>query len=260
MNTRKFIPEVKFDSAPIDLEAELLYAFSDPNGRFSNRMHKVYPELQEIRNTPKDKSAVMADCKAFAEKIIERDGTEISKVRELIQDDWKLVGADFLEAVSEHFETDWTWDKKVITGYISINPICPRFLDKYSFFINYRNTVRRSRETIAHEILHFLWFKKWKEVFPESESTEYESPHLVWRLSEVMAPIILQCNPKIEKLIQPTNWGYDSFKDLKIGDVGMSEYFAQLYMENVKQGKKFDEILQILWTEAQNHQEILSRF
>ena len=62
-------------------------------------------------------------------------------------------------------------------------------------------------EVSAHEILHFLWFKKWKEVFPETGLKEYESPHLVWRLSEIMDPIILQCQPKIKELIKPAKSG-----------------------------------------------------
>lgn len=256
----RYVPEVRFELAPIDLEADLLYSFSKPGDRFTSVMNKVYPELEDIVSKPRDKNDVISDIKQLAETVIGKDKKAIGKAIDVIRDDWKSVSDKFLETLSEHMQTDWPEDLKTITGYISINPICPRFLAKYSFFVNYRKSIEQSRETIAHEILHFLWFKKWKEVFPEGKSTEYESPNLVWRLSEIIDPIILQCNPQIRELIKPKKWGYESFRDLKIGDIGMTQYFAEVYMRSVKEGKSFEDILRVLWEEAQKHRAILEKF
>lgn len=249
-----------FELTPIDLEADLLYSFSRPGDRFTNVMYKVYPELETIISRSENKSDVIADVKKFAENVIVKNKETIAKATDLIREDWKIVSDKFLETLSEHMQTGWPEDLKTITGYISINPICPRFLARYSFFVNYRKSIEQSRETIAHEILHFLWFKKWKESFPDSKSTEYESPDLVWRLSEVIDPIILQCDPNIKELIKPTKWGYDSFRSLKIGDIGMTQHFAQVYMRSVKEGKSFEDIQRILWEEAQKHSDVLEKF
>lgn len=117
-----------------------------------------------------------------------------------------------------------------------------------------------ARVIIAHEILHFLWFKKWKEVFPESTNTDYESPHLVWRLSEVMDPIILHCHPILNTMIKPIDWGYPSFEGLKIGDKSMSEHFADIYRRCIIDNISFDLILKKVWQEAQKYREVLEKF
>ena len=75
-----------------------------------------------------------------------------------------------------------------------------------------------------------------------------------------MDPIILQSHPEIKKMIQPETWGYDSFKAIKIGDIGMTEYFVQVYMKCVQDGRSFEETLKTLWKEAQEHKEVLEKF
>ena len=116
------------------------------------------------------------------------------------------------------------------------------------------------KEVVAHEILHFLWFKKWKEVFPQIDRKEYEGPHLVWRLSEVMDPVILQCHPKLAELIRPVKWGYSSFKNITIDGIEMVHYFAQVYKNCVSAGYPFEQTIRVLWDEAQKHREALECF
>ena len=260
MDNQKFIPEVKFELAPIELEAEYLYFFSRTERRFDAVMNRVYPELEDIIKKSQNKDEAILKCRGFAEKVIEKNKAIIFKAKDRIQNDWSMIGKEFLETLAIHFETEWSRDKSRITGYISIVPVFPRFLGKYSFFIGYKVNTAIAREIIAHEIVHFLWFKKWKEVFPEIPEDQYESPHLTWRLSEIMDPIILQCHPVIKSLIQPTMWGYDSFKDLKIRGVGMTEYFVKVYTKCARNGKNFEEILRTVWKEAQENKEVLEKF
>jgi hypothetical protein len=192
--------------------------------------------------------------------VVAKDKVIILKAKDAIQDDWGVIGDEFLEILSKHFETEWPRDKRMITGYISIMPIFPRFLDKFSFCVSYKRNTAQARETIAHEIIHFLWFKKWEEVFPEIARNQYESPHLTWRLSEIMDPIILHCHPRIKELIQPVKWGYDSFKDIKRGDISMTKYFVQVYTNCVKTGENFEKILKTVWKEAEKHKDTLEKF
>ena len=62
----------------------------------------------------------------------------------------------------------------------------------------------------------------------------------VGSLSERMDQIILQCHPGIKELIRPRKWGYSSFKDIKIGDVGMTEYFKDIYLKSLASGDNFE--------------------
>jgi hypothetical protein len=252
----KFLPKMQFELAPLDLEAELLCSFSGTDGPFPGIVESTYPALvRELSG-----ANTLETCGKFAEAVIAQEKTAIENAKINFEKDWTLVSDEFLRALSEHMETSWPEDKPTIIGYVSISPICPRFLDNYSFAVYFRKPIAEARVTIAHELVHFLWFKKWKEVFPEIPETEYETPHLVWRLSEVMDPIILHCHPKLDEMIHPVDWGYRSFEELTIGDESMSEHFANIYRDCMNKQLSFEQLLKIVWAEAQKHENILKQF
>jgi hypothetical protein len=252
------LPRSRFELIDIDKETELFFSFME-RGRFSSVFDKAYPELRAIQTECKDKDECMKRFKEFLENLHEAKKEEMAVAVGEIETEWGKISAEFLEALSEHFETKWPGDKPEIVGLVTNMPVFPRFLDKYEFCVGYKD-IARSIETSAHEIVHFLWFKKWKEVFPEIERKDYESPRLAWRLSEIIDPIILQCHPKIKELIKPKQWGYTSFKDIKIGDVSMTEYFKKIYLESVASGDNFETTLRKLWKEAQEHEVEISEF
>ncbi|MBU6426634.1 hypothetical protein KGQ27_00095 [Patescibacteria group bacterium] len=252
------LPKTKFEQIDIGKETELFYDFMK-SSRWSAVFDRVYPELREIQKESKDKDECLKRYGKFVEGIHARDKGAMLSAQEYVQTEWEKIGQAFLEVLSEHFETDWPEDRHEIIGYVSALPAYPRFLKDYSFCVGYKN-VANMIETAAHEILHFLWFKKWAEIFPETDKKEFESPHLVWRLSEIMDPIILQCHPEISKLIKPVKWGYQSFVDLKIGEKSMSQHFTDIYKDCLGRQLHFDEILKIVWGEAQRHREVLEKF
>lgn len=252
------LPETRFEQIDIDKETDLVYYFMKSN-RWSFAFDRVYPELRKIQKESKDKEECLKRYKEFIEGIHVRDRELMIQAQEQIRSEWEKIGSTFLYTLSEHFETSWPDDKQEIVGYISVLPAYPRFLEDYSFCVGYKD-ISDMIETSAHEILHFLWFKKWKEVFPEIERKEYESPNLVWRLSEIMDPIILQCHPKIKELVKPRNWGYRSFASINIGDISMTEHFKRIYLSSVTAGDNFADTLKKLWDEAKKYEKEISNF
>jgi len=109
-----------------------------------------------------------------------------------------------------------------------------------------------------HEILHFLYFKKWKEVFPKAERRTFDSPHLVWRLSEILDPIILNNYPKIQKLTKLKHQTYKEFQKAKIGNEKLVPHFEVLYRKHLQSKKPFEVFLKIAWKEAKKHHKKIS--
>lgn len=253
----QFIPTIKFEIASTDKEADLFCSFSRGE-RFTNIFNKVYPELfPSLAGKNKEESVQI--CKDFAEKQQKLHKDEMISFQQELQTAWEPLREKFLAELSNHFETEWPKDKPVIIGLISILPIFPRNINNHSFYIGHKN-IQRMIEVAAHEIVHFLWYKKWSEVFPEISKDVYEAPHLTWRLSEIIDPIILQCNPKIHELIQPKHWGYTSFEKINIGDVKMIDYFKKMYLDSVNAGDNFATTMKKLWSEAQLHEKEISTF
>lgn len=256
----KFVPQVRYEKGSLDMEAELFYSFAGKGrGRWVDVINLAYPELIPMLATL-DEDEAKNRCLEFAQTLHVEHKDEIEIARIKLQSAWDVVGPKYLTILSEHLETEWSTEHPIITGYISVQPICPRFLNKFSFCVGYNKSISSSVETSAHEILHFLWFKKWKEVFPEMNSGTYESPNLVWRLSEIMDPIILQCQLEIKELIKPKNWGYRSFELIKIGDTSMTAYFKQIYEDAVRSEVPFTEVMRQLWAAIQSHEAEVSVF
>ncbi len=88
-------------------------------------------------------------------KLIEENKTRYQK-------EWQKVEKDFFIVLSRILQIDWPQDK-TIRAMIPINPICPRFLNDWSFsiFYNYKTT-SHAMEVIMHECCYFLYFEKWK--------------------------------------------------------------------------------------------------
>ena len=252
------LPKTRFELIDLDREAELFYFFMG-RGRFSSVFDRSYPELRAIQKECQNKNECIKRFREFLENLRTSEQEQILEAKNKIESEWGKVGLEFLKTLSEHFETNWPEDKEII-GFVTAMPTYPGFLDDYQFCVGYHGDTARAIETSAHEVLHFLWFKKWEEVFPEIPRNEYETPHLVWRLSEIMDPIILQCNPIIKELINPKRWGYDSFKKIKIGEVSMTEFFKKIYLDSVALGDDFATTLKKLWEEAKRHEREIDKF
>lgn len=114
----------------------------------------------------------------------------------------------------------------------SLNPICPRFLDSWSFSIFYDyKRISYAIEVIMHESCHFLYFEKWKKLYPKMNSKNFEHPHIEWHLSEIIAPIILN-DPRIQRLLGKKADFYEEYQNIKIGKQNVPAFFEKLYQEN----------------------------
>ncbi len=152
--------------------------------------------------------------------------------------------------------TDWPKNRKTIKAFISINPICPRFLDNWTFSIFYNRKENDAMEVIMHECCHFLYFKKWKEVFPRADKKTFEHPHIEWHLSEILAPVILN-DFRIQKLLKKKASFYDEYRDLAINGKKFPEYFDLLYKKYSNENYTFSDFLEVAYSEIKKHSDLL---
>ncbi len=91
---------------------------------------------------------------------------------------WKKIEKQYLTILPEILDTPWPKDKKIIKAMISINPICPRLINDWSFSLFYKQGNKKMKETIIREICHFLYFKKWEEIFLNAKRKTFEYPYI----------------------------------------------------------------------------------
>lgn len=235
------MPKVKFTDIPLSKEVDWMHGFLFQNKwGWSKYIIKKHPKIKKVFSFKTEAEQVkflrnyIIQFKRDSQKLIGKDKTEYQKA-------WNKIEKEFLITLSKIIQINWPQNRKTIKAMISINPICPRFLKDWSFsiFYNYKK-ISYAMEVIMHESCHFLYFEKWKKLYPKMDSKKFESPYLEWHLSEILAPIILN-DPRIQKLLKRKADFYTEHKKLKIGDKTVPKYFNDLYKSN--KNKNFNEFL-----------------
>lgn len=253
------LPRVRFKLPSVKRETEVLAMFCKPHESvwdWSDVVYKSHPELKTALQGKKTARTIYAAVYAYASRCITQDKESLEEIVATYQEEWDEIQGTYLKILSDLMETDYPKDRKIITAYVSIVPIYPRFLYEWAFNVGSRN--HASMVPIAmHEILHFLYFKKWLEVFPNTRRRELDAPYLVWKLSEILDPIILNNTREIQALRRHKHEQYEEFEGLKIGKKSLVRHFEELYRNHLKTKTSFEDFLKIAWSEAQKHRRIL---
>lgn len=106
-------------------------------------------------------------------------------------DRWVNYQPQIVEALQDAFRVNLTEIFNDMKGYITFNPICPRYLENNTFDVFYLNSEKGALGLSIHEIIHFVWFYVWNNHFHDSYD-EYESPNLKWILSEMVVEPIMR--------------------------------------------------------------------
>jgi len=225
------LPKVIFKQMPLELETEMFLDFLDTN--WASKIMDEFPEFLKIKSIIDEKGK-----KEAIEKIIIQIRKELNEKMvtglKNIKSEWQKVEEEVFKSLSNIIQTDWP--EKEITAYISINPICPRFLDSLSFSVSPDN--KNPNIIIAHEISHFLYFKKFKEIFPEIGKDKYEFPNKEWILSEIITPIILN-DTRMIKILGKGGGFYSEHLKLKVDGKPLTQIIQDLYDKHVLKVNNF---------------------
>ena len=194
----------------------------------------------------------------FSKKVFNYFGIDISEFKKLSEQQksefiHKIVSAKYKEKLPDmqnavpKFQKHWDKNKdfvnaefqkifgvshpdKVCRAEVNINPVFPRYLDTWSFDIHSDVPLEKCLEVCLHEITHFLWFDKWKEVFPNWKKQDLERPSISWLFLEISVDPIFKNSAF--KSITPEQPAYDYFYKETVNNENMMEFFRKLYKEN----------------------------
>ena len=130
----------------------------------------------------------------FEEKLSEIYKANETLLEEKVQaysEHWNLHKANITQAFSDAFGVDCLEMFNDLVCNISLNPISPRYLKEHSFDVFYLNSERGALGNALHELVHFVWFAVWNDLFKDSYE-EYENPSLKWILSELVVEAVMR--------------------------------------------------------------------
>ena len=248
-------PKVKFEVASIKHLMPPINHFLNPKKGawdWSKHILDKYPSLDKKLKKIKKPSERKKMAHDFFEDFILKNKNLLEKKAEEFNKEWSKLNDDFMKAISEALEIDWPKKDKEIRAFISPNPICPRYLKQRIFDVYYLSSLDWMKAVTVHEILHFIYFEKWKKVFPKTNEKHFEIPHLVWKLSEIVPKAILS-DERVQKIFKHNPTVYDEYHELKINGKPLLDYIDEFYFKR----KNFKDFLKKSWVFVNKHKSSL---
>ena len=184
--------EIVFVNPGVEYMIQSIMAFQteEASAFWSEPLYHFYPRLNKefSMGLPFPKRI------AYLEGILRDEYRELEKVindkSTLYSDHWANCKVQVEAALSDAFEIDCTKLFNDLQCNICMNPVSPRFLTKRCFEVFYLNSEKGAIGTAIHEIIHFVWFYIWNNLFHDSYN-EYEKPSLKWILSEIIVESVM---------------------------------------------------------------------
>jgi len=239
------IPKVESSVAPIDKIFSLIHHFLNPakgDWDWSNAIYWNYPELKNKLQNIKDKKKRKEIEYRFFTEVFKKERIELEKRAKIFQREWNKINDDVMLVLSEVVEQEWSEKDKKIFVRISLNPICPKYIKQRTFDLFYKQKPKYMKSVAIHEILHFIYFEKWKKVFPKSEEKEFDAPHLVWQLSEMVPGIVLN-DKRVQNVFKYKFDSYKEYENFKLNGKPLLSYLQDFYDNR----KDFADFLKKSW-------------
>jgi len=143
--------------------------------------------------------------KEYARHIHSVKHNEIKKGLANTRKEWNKVENDYFRIIARIFKGH-SWPGGDYRGYVSIWQMFPRDIEKKRFWFPFDDSIFNPVATIAHEMMHFIFFDYIAKKYGIKEDEEFpnKGPEYVWRVSEVFNNVIEHWEP-YTKVIPPDN-------------------------------------------------------
>mgnify|MGYP000923006800 FL=1 len=165
--------------------------------KYSDYVDRFLPlNFQYILNkkfTPVERNKMVAEYTKHIHNLYKkeiREGVAETKKR------WAKIENKFYRLIDKIFQGH-PWPKGKYTGYASIYHMYPRYIKEKTFFFPYKQNKLDPRLTIAHEMLHFIFFDYIKNKYgiEERDKIKSKEPKYVWKISETFNVVIENWQP-----------------------------------------------------------------
>lgn len=219
--------EQNMDLIAMFLEYELNHEIKPNTAYFETQ----FPVIQSIDYTNMNSSQISAKLKLVLydewKKLIE----PYKKIVSIYQNNWNEINNSVMTDLSNKLNISWPEDSLDIQAFVGILYTCPRNVSNRRFYIAGDSEIDRMREVTVHEICHFLYFEKWKELFNDYDESHYVQPHIIWHLSEALIDPLLN-NEQFLKYTNRNIPSYEIFYEKEINNKSIIDNLREIVDKN----------------------------
>lgn len=241
-----FLPKIVFREMTLEENISIIkWEYFEKDGPLS--IHKrVVNQFQELDGL--DENLSKEEIYSIIEKVVtkyyiknkDKIKDEVARYKEI----WNQYNDIYFKELSTYLNIPWPATHETIDAGVGLIPVFPRYLDSFSFSIGIDIDEIGVKSISAHETLHFLWFEKWKELYPNYIRREFDSPYNPWLYSEMVTDPILN-SETLKQILDIDEKAYNSFYEIKDGDSYMMDNLKEIYNsklsidEKIKKGYEY---------------------
>lgn len=155
---------------------------------FGEGIVRVHPQLKSIKSL-KDVAQRRKTIHVYFDNYYRIHRTAMSRKIESVRKVWCKQEKEYI-SVTEDFFGGFRFPKGKYVAYTSIIDCNPRFLESKTFQFFYKKSLADVTYTIAHELLHFIFFDFIKKKF--KKEIKHLSEDQLWDLSEIFNVVVLK--------------------------------------------------------------------
>ncbi|MFH1030619.1 MAG: hypothetical protein V1770_05160 [bacterium] len=165
---------------------------------------KIYPYFKKYKSGPSLKIN-KKEVESFVKDFYDKNRAEMEKNLKAYEEDWNKKEKEFYSLAQDLFGSK-KWPNGKYIAYPTIWGMYPRFLENKTFQLPYKCKNKKSiNTTIAHEMLHFIFYDYFYEKYPEYSKDEFN--FFLWNVSEIFNSVI-QNSPTWIKVFKTKNMDY----------------------------------------------------
>ena len=236
------IPKIVFKIMPLEDNIDSIkWMYFDKNEDIGvhDLTVKLFPKLASI-----DESKSKEKIYEIIEEVVTKEYKNYIDIIKSETDRYNKLWAEYndkyFEELSNFLGVNFPEEVKEIEATVGLIPVFPRYLDSFSFSVSINVPDYFLIKTCAHETLHFLWFEKWKKLYPGTPRRHFDAPYIEWKYSEMVTDPILNNEP-FYTLFNFEERGYDSFYDLYDGEELVMDKLRKLYSTNNDIDRKIED-------------------
>lgn len=226
--------EITFTNPGVDSMIRQIMEFQgeEETAFWSDSLYHFFPQLDKAYAA----TLPFAEKKKYIGRVLRKVYLEledtINEKTVLYARHWENCKGQIEQALSEAFRVDCGTLFNDLRCNVSMNPISPRFLQEHCFDVFYLNSERGAIGSGIHELIHFVWFHVWNDLFGDS-CDEYERPSLKWILSEMVVESVMK-DPRLSSINPyfPREHGgciYPYFFDMKANGALVLDMLDEMY-------------------------------
>ena len=201
-----------YEVPKLEKQIYLFKYFLNIDEKFKNSLYLEYPELKQQK------------LEDYVTTLYQREKDELESIKNTTQQSWNRVEKNILDEFSNILQKEWNIER--VPGGLSLLPFSTRNLREKRFDVYYKKDTESILKTTTHELFHFIYFDKWKDLFPETSTKEMDYPNPVWALSEIVLPIMLN-RSKVRSILKI------EFKNYPIlNNESIIKHIENIYEEN----------------------------